>query len=566
MGYEKPSTKLTFYKAFFSSQWKFLIYTILQSMSAKRTSWNEFRSAMASAVICLSTGRKFNFSKYIFESLVKNVDSSSKFYMYPRFIQLIIKNQLGKGFSRVETPLFKGMLVGVIEEQGDAEEQVPDVVDDAAAQGADTVVQGDAVHEPSIPSPTPPNPPPQKSQDLPSTSQVQQTPPQSPVLQSQPPPQAQSQAADFSMSLLQEALDAFPAATITAALIRVAAASTRRRKGVVIRDLEEESTTIIPADTKSKDKGKGIMVEEPKPLKKKQQVEMDKESTRKLHEELNKDIDWDVAIDHVKQKAKEDPFVQRYQNVAGFRLDYFKGMSYDDMHPIFKAKFNSNIAFLLKSKEQLEEEENRAIESINKTPAQKAAKRRKLNKEVEDLKRNLEIMPDEDDDVYTEATPLARKVPIVDYEIIHLNNKPHYKIIRADGTHQLPDGQAQVWKSQRTIHGQAKVKSWKLLESCAVHIITFTTAQLILLVERRYPLLRFTLDQMLNAVRLRVEEYSEMSLELLRKNTKCLMLLMKDLMLPSKVAAAGLVLLKDELMLLSQVNTANVILMLSRQS
>nr|GFC81014.1 hypothetical protein [Tanacetum cinerariifolium] len=28
MGYEKPSTKLTFYKAFFSSQWKFLIHTI----------------------------------------------------------------------------------------------------------------------------------------------------------------------------------------------------------------------------------------------------------------------------------------------------------------------------------------------------------------------------------------------------------------------------------------------------------------------------------------------------------------------------------------------------------
>nr|GEY21304.1 hypothetical protein [Tanacetum cinerariifolium] len=29
MGYEKPSTKLTFYKAFFSSQWKFHIHTIL---------------------------------------------------------------------------------------------------------------------------------------------------------------------------------------------------------------------------------------------------------------------------------------------------------------------------------------------------------------------------------------------------------------------------------------------------------------------------------------------------------------------------------------------------------
>nr|GEZ72403.1 hypothetical protein [Tanacetum cinerariifolium] len=30
MGYKKPSTKLTFFKAFFSSQWKFLIHTILQ--------------------------------------------------------------------------------------------------------------------------------------------------------------------------------------------------------------------------------------------------------------------------------------------------------------------------------------------------------------------------------------------------------------------------------------------------------------------------------------------------------------------------------------------------------
>nr|GEZ06512.1 hypothetical protein [Tanacetum cinerariifolium]GEZ19838.1 hypothetical protein [Tanacetum cinerariifolium] len=208
----------------------------------------------------------------------------------------------------------------------------------------------------------------------------------------------------------------------------------------------------------SKDKGKGIMVEEPKPMKKKQQVEMDEEYARKLHEELNQDIDWSVAIDQVKQKAKEDPYVQRYQvmkkrpqteaqarrnmimylkNVVGFRLDYFKRISYDDIRLIFEAKFNSNMEFLLKTKEQMEEKENRAIESINETTAQKAAKRRKLNKEVEDLKQHLEIVPDEDDDVYTEATPLARKVPVVDYQIIQLNNKRRYKIIRVDGTHQL---------------------------------------------------------------------------------------------------------------------------------
>nr|GEU88666.1 hypothetical protein [Tanacetum cinerariifolium] len=191
------------------------------------------------------------------------------------------------------------------------------------------------------------------------------------------------------------------AATITVAPVKVAAASTRRRRGV------------------------------------------------------------DVAIDHVKQKAKEDPFVQRYQvmkkrpqteaqarrnmimylkNTAGFRLDYIKGMSYDDIRPIFEAKFNSNIEFLLKSKEKTEEEENRTLESINETLAQKETKRRRMNEEVKDIeeiKQHLEIVPDEDDDVYTEATPLARKVPVVDYQIVHFNNKPHYKIIRADGTHQL---------------------------------------------------------------------------------------------------------------------------------
>nr|GEX99382.1 retrovirus-related Pol polyprotein from transposon TNT 1-94 [Tanacetum cinerariifolium] len=38
-------------------------------ISVKRTTWNEFSSSMALVVICLATGRKFNFSKYIFDSL-----------------------------------------------------------------------------------------------------------------------------------------------------------------------------------------------------------------------------------------------------------------------------------------------------------------------------------------------------------------------------------------------------------------------------------------------------------------------------------------------------------------
>nr|GEV47059.1 hypothetical protein [Tanacetum cinerariifolium] len=337
--------------------------------------------------------------------------------------------------------------------------------------------------------------------------------------------------------------------TITAASINISTAEaqvpavtltvapSRRRKGVVIKDLQEESTTsiIILAETKSKDKGKGILVEEPKPLKKKQQIKQDEKYARELEAELNKNIDWDEAINHVKKKAKEDPAVKRYKvlkrnpqtkaqarknmmvylkNVAGFKMDYFRGMSYNDICHIFEAKFNSNVAFLQKTKEQIEEEESRALKRLNETPAERVAKRQKMDEEVEELKRHLEIVPNKDDDVYTEATSLARKVLVVDYQIIELNNKPYYKIIRADDKHQF-------------------------------HIITFTITQLILLVERKYPLTRFTLDQMLNAVRPEVEEESGVSLELLsfainaaqrleEKPAKCLMLLVKDLVLPSQ--------------------------------
>ncbi|GJW08045.1 putative ribonuclease H-like domain-containing protein, partial [Tanacetum coccineum] len=94
MGYEKLTQKLTFYKAFFSPQWKFLIHTILQCLSAKTTAWNEFCSTMASAIICLATNQNFNFSKYIFDNMVKNLEGGVKFLMYPRFVQLFVNQQL----------------------------------------------------------------------------------------------------------------------------------------------------------------------------------------------------------------------------------------------------------------------------------------------------------------------------------------------------------------------------------------------------------------------------------------------------------------------------------------
>ncbi|GKE29689.1 hypothetical protein Tco_1445073, partial [Tanacetum coccineum] len=71
------------------------IFEQLALMGAKSTAWNEFSSILASAIICLATNQKFNFSKYIFESMVKNVDGSVKFLMYPRFVQVFLDKQVG---------------------------------------------------------------------------------------------------------------------------------------------------------------------------------------------------------------------------------------------------------------------------------------------------------------------------------------------------------------------------------------------------------------------------------------------------------------------------------------
>nr|GEU61683.1 hypothetical protein [Tanacetum cinerariifolium] len=58
---------------------------------------------MASAIICLATSQKFNFSKWIFDSMIRNLDNVfGKFLMYPR---------ARKGFSRRVTPLFPTMVV-----------------------------------------------------------------------------------------------------------------------------------------------------------------------------------------------------------------------------------------------------------------------------------------------------------------------------------------------------------------------------------------------------------------------------------------------------------------------
>nr|GEW59953.1 hypothetical protein [Tanacetum cinerariifolium] len=64
-----------------------VIFKELAGMGAKTTSLNELSSTMASAIIWLANNQKFNFSKNILTSLVKNLEAGVPFYMFLRFIQ-----------------------------------------------------------------------------------------------------------------------------------------------------------------------------------------------------------------------------------------------------------------------------------------------------------------------------------------------------------------------------------------------------------------------------------------------------------------------------------------------
>ncbi|GJV98548.1 hypothetical protein Tco_1553800 [Tanacetum coccineum] len=88
--------------------------------------------------------RKFNFSKMIFEGMIRNLDAKKQFLMYPRFVQVFLNNQLsnlpapldnlpipvltkkvftdiakqGLYFSGHVTPLFPNMLAQVVVDKG----------------------------------------------------------------------------------------------------------------------------------------------------------------------------------------------------------------------------------------------------------------------------------------------------------------------------------------------------------------------------------------------------------------------------------------------------------------
>ncbi|GKA03353.1 putative ribonuclease H-like domain-containing protein [Tanacetum coccineum] len=154
-------------------------------LSSKSGGWDQFGSNIATALICLSTGRVYNFSKLIFDGMVANLKSKTKFLMYPRFLQMILNIQtenktlylavsltkkifgnMKRGFRGAPRPLLPSMLLVATNPNAGQEHA-------AVAPSQPSSSTPPTPTPPPIPTPTPPPIP---------------TPPPPPIPTQTPPP------------------------------------------------------------------------------------------------------------------------------------------------------------------------------------------------------------------------------------------------------------------------------------------------------------------------------------------------------------------------------------------
>nr|GEU76137.1 hypothetical protein [Tanacetum cinerariifolium] len=237
----------------------------------------------------------------------------------------------------------------------------------------------------------------------------------------------------------------------------------------------------------SKPNEKRIVMQEPKPempLKKKAQISLDEEFAFKLQskedeqesiikekaqqiEEVN--LTWDDVQAKIKadyemrrkffaaKRAKEKrnkPLTKDQQrslmstylkNIDGWKTRTLKSKSFAEIKDLFDKAMTRINNFVNFRTELVEEstkkaQEEIAQESSSKIPGDELkleiAKKQRIEDENESvkLKRCLEIVPDDRDDVTTDATPLSFKSPIiVDYKIYKERRKSFFQIIKADG-------------------------------------------------------------------------------------------------------------------------------------
>ncbi|GKC23941.1 hypothetical protein Tco_1026091, partial [Tanacetum coccineum] len=285
------------------------IFEQLTLMGSKTTAWNEFSSTMASAIICLATNQKFNFSKYIFEKLGEGSAMPTDPQHTPTFIQSSPppqKTQKPRKPKRKDTqvPQPSGPTDIV------TDEAVHKELGDSLVRAATTASSLEAEHDSGNIAKTRSKATPNESSSLGTTSgggprcqeTIGDTIAQTRVLDLEKTKTTQANEiaslkrrsrnlnrkrdgeevfiTEQKENVVEEVVDATQVntATITTEEITLAQAlealktSKPKVKGIVFQEPGESTTTksITISSQQSQDKGKGIIIEEPmKPMKKK---------------------------------------------------------------------------------------------------------------------------------------------------------------------------------------------------------------------------------------------------------------------------------------------------------
>ncbi|GJT61291.1 hypothetical protein Tco_1004824 [Tanacetum coccineum] len=351
MGYENVTQKLAFYKAFFSPQWKFLIPTILQCLSAKTTAWNEFSSTMASAIICHAINQKFNFSKYIFDNMVKNLEGGVKFLIYPRKNEKPITDEaaneeqipihsndpLLNGEDRLKlnelmelcTNLSQRVLylentkTSKVSEITKLKERVKKLERrnksrtlrlkrlrkvGRSAQVVSSEDEGLGAQEDASKQE-------RKIVDL--DADAEEVKVEKAVSTAEVTTVSATTTAVDELTLAQTLIEikaTKPKVVTTAATTTTTAITRPKARGVVVQEPSEFTTTTSQSSQlpQAKDKGKEKMIEPDKPLKKKDQILIDEEIAQILQEELNAELEEEEKIS---KQREEDANIAEWDNV-----------------------------------------------------------------------------------------------------------------------------------------------------------------------------------------------------------------------------------------------------------
>nr|GEW67360.1 putative ribonuclease H-like domain-containing protein [Tanacetum cinerariifolium] len=465
-------------------------------------------SIMASAIICLANNLKFNFSKYIFDNIVKHSKGGVKVLMFPRFLQVFLDKQVKgmvkhkeiyvisshtkkifanirrqrQGFSRNVTPLFKTMMVTAQEEK----KIKPKRKQRQAAE----------VHSPSSEIPIEESVLTASNDSLPSGKDSIQL----------------NELMIFCTNLQQHVLDSEEAKIAQVKKIaklkkRVRKLEKRRKsrpaglkrlkKGKSIKDIDQDVEIAIvdesqgrmhDADMFKVDDLIGNEVIIKKEVSTANPITTDGEvvtaasvalttiTTANVHDELTL-VKTLIAIKAAKPKvistaittprAKDIIFHEQVQahiptvsssndKEVARKLEAEMRAKMEEEERIAREKDKANRAMRVNTFVDMDTENVEEI--LKKTQAegrtkrvgqeleQESAKKQKLAEPKKDkvaddntakLKRCLVIVPEDDDDVAIEATPLYSRSPtIVDYKIYKEGKKSYFKIIRADGNSQ----------------------------------------------------------------------------------------------------------------------------------